>query len=304
MANTWEQYRAALDARLGALQASNPAAFAAAQAYIAGAPGKSNPEHTEMFFKNAVAELQRAGYSEADAKALLQIGYNVRRHPGAEVNSAGMSGVAHWIDPSILSGFGQSPIVGDPDAAAKQSINDKINAFINEMKGAPSAGDPVMRQLQHSGQQAAGMASGRAGISARSGLAGVQAASVTQANVLPYLQQRQQLYSQGLGLLNQRDLGLGALEQGWQQLQNSQANAAWAAQQNQNQALGSALGTGLGAVVGGYFGNAKMGMEFGSQFGGGLGGMMSGGAGPNYAKPAGVSSGGAGRGNVNPYTGY
>lgn len=176
-------------------------------------------------------------------------------------------------------------------AAADQrtGITNQIQAFVNSMLGPMDPNDPVHKGLVQMGTNAAQASAGRGGLSGRSGLAGTQAASVAQANALPYLQARSSLGLQAQGLLNNRDLGLGQLNQDWAKFMTDRndriAGLQAGAQQQQNSMIGSLIGGGLGAL--GFIGGPALGsatMGAGASLGGSIGGGFS--RPPQYGAPA------------------
>ena len=208
---------------------------------------------------------------------------------------------------------------GTANTADRDALMRDLQAEYTRLSGAPS-GDPVFQSLINAGRSAGQYAAGRAGVASNEGLGlrGV-AAAATQATT-PYLQSRQQLAQGYMGLANQRDLGLGNLALGRDQLtlqgqqmqdqfglqaqamQNQIALANWQQQQTQAQGLGALLGAGVGAL--GFLGGPALGaatMPLGASLGGGLGGMIGGGAAPslgsytprgNYNVPGGGYRGG------------
>jgi hypothetical protein len=164
--------------------------------------------------------------------------------------------------------------------------------------------DPTYRSLMKAGIGAGQYAADARGISSSEGLGlrGVERA--TAGAVLPYAQSRQQLAQNTLSLANQRDIGLGNLQLGQQQLQlqaqqmnNQTASAQAAYAQQQNQGMGSMVGAALGTAAGAYFGNPMAGYQLGSSLGGAVGGMVGTGGTPSlgtYQPKYGGYSGGWG----------
>lgn len=157
----------------------------------------------------------------------------------------------------------------------RRDVNNQIQTFIDDMTGPSRSNDPIRMGLLRAGVDSAQAAAGAAGIDARSGLAGTQAASLGQANLLPYETQRASLRQQGLGVLNQRDLTQQQMDDAWASMmlarQDKASEAAWAGQMNSAQGLGGAIGTGLGAL--GFIGGPAVGaatMSAGGALGGGL----------------------------------
>lgn len=168
------------------------------------------------------------------------------------------------------------------DAAAKASqdnIAARMQAFIDEMLGPMDTNDPVYRGLMQAGVDAAQKHGGQAGLAGRSTLAGTQAASVAQQNVLPWMAARQQAGQQMLGQLSNRDISLGSLALGQQQVNNGLAES----QSNANKNTLATLGAVGGGIIGGIYGGPG-GAAAGSQIGGGVMGSLGGGgsSGPSY----------------------
>jgi len=204
---------------------------------------------------------------------------------------------------------------GQAAAAEEDRIRGDITANINKFLQGLNPGSPEYQQAQvyisKRAQSAQGASSARAGLGSfgsggaqtGQGLGGGLSAygeGTIQADMnTKYRLQNEQLKAQGLGLLNQRDLGLKGLELGYQQMQNQQAEQAWAAQQNQNQGIGSAIGAGLGAL--GFIGGPALGaatMSGGAAVGGALGGLASGGSAPRYASMPSWTQGGGNKGSL------
>lgn len=148
----------------------------------------------------------------------------------------------------------------DKDAAARQSLRERIQQYVDGLQGDVSPNDPIMQGLTRAGvdagqQASAGWGGGSGGISRLSDVAARRMA-------LPYLQQRAGLAAQGMGLLSQTELGLGHLQQGADslQLQRDQFNRQnqmqdFAAQQQQDMAPWNAIGglLGLGGGIASAF---------------------------------------------------
>lgn len=174
----------------------------------------------------------------------------------------------------------------------RSDITGQIQAFIDTMTGPSRPDDPVRVALLRAGTDAAQAAAGLSGV--RGGLAGTAAASMAQANLLPYELQRAQLRGQGLSALDQHSRGLEALDADRKRLQLSAedmyfnqaqtlqkredmlAQERWKASQGASQGIGAAIGTGLGAL--GFIGGPALGaatMSAGGALGGALGGMAA-----------------------------
>lgn len=169
------------------------------------------------------------------------------------------------------------------------ALTSRIEEFVNMLQQAPGMNDPVYAGLVNAGRAEAGRWMGQSGV--RGGLADLASAEAAQRTALPYLANRQNLAASGLGLLNQREMGLGQLDQNWaqlnlqaQQMNNQNAMAEFAQQKNNAQATGStiggALGLGAGLVATAATGGAAAPLiapltAGGSALGGGIGGMTS-----------------------------
>lgn len=155
-----------------------------------------------------------------------------------------------------------------------QRFRDMLSQPIQDSYG--NYKDSIAQQLAYAGQQRAQQV---AGAGMRGGISPQIAQATTQSALLPYLQQRQQNLMQTDQLLNNRQMGLEQLRQGWAGIQNSQAQQQWAAQMNQAQGGAGMVGGVIGAVAGGLspLGAAGIGPGFqvGSNLGGAWGGMNS-----------------------------
>lgn len=194
----------------------------------------------------------------------------------------------------------------EKEAAERGDISGKLDAFYRQLMSGIPDNDPTAQYIQRHAANAAQAYGGRSGLNARSTLGAGAAAAQYNTGMQAYDFQRKQLATNVAGLMNNRDLGLGQLQQGWEAMQNQLAEKRAAWDQNQFQAIGSAVGGIGGAVLGGYFGGpmgAAAGGSAGSQFGGGVTGMIGGLAtgGPQYRSYSGGSGGLGGR---NPYTGW
>lgn len=204
---------------------------------------------------------------------------------------------------------------GQAAAAEEDRIRGDITANINKFLQGLNPGSPEYQQAQvyisKRAQSAQGASSARAGLGSfgsggkdvgqglGGGLSAYGEGTIRADMKTKYHLQNEQLRAQGLGLLNQRDLGLKGLELGYQQMQNQQAEQAWAAQQNQNQGIGSAIGAGLGAL--GFIGGPALGaatMSGGAAVGGALGGLATGGSAPRYASMPSWTRGGGNKGSL------
>lgn len=283
-------------------------------------PQSVNPKDHDVPWRAAVDVLAKYGLTKEDAGDWIMAARNVRWHPDSVTNTAmpesGAIPSRQFMDPegvktsqSFLekyNSFLQSKNIAAESAAAetakdqetqkRASLSEQIQQFIDTMTGPSRADDPVRRALVQAGTDAAQMSAGSAGV--RGGLANTAAASMVQANLVPYEAQRAQLAQQGLGLLNNRELGIGQLQLGAAQLEQQRALAEQArmdmlaqeqyrAQAGQAQALGGLLGSTFGTIAGSYFGMPQLG-SVGGQIGGGIGGLMGPSA-PSYT-PSGNSN--------------
>lgn len=200
---------------------------------------------------------------------------------GANANSFG--NYVEGVTSGRLNIMGNENNPAKPTDTAKDDITARMNAFITAMGIPPDMSNPVYAGLVNAGTSAAGRMQGQAGVAGRSGMAGTQAASVVQANLLPYMQSREQAGAQMLQSLNGRDISLGQLAQGQQNINNGLAESQSNAAKNTASSLGSIGGGILGGVIGGP-GGAAAGSQIGSGFLGSLAG--GGGSGPNYSGSA------------------
>lgn len=162
----------------------------------------------------------------------------------------------------------------------QDAISARMQAFIDNMLGPMDKNDPVYQGLLQAGTDAAQKSAGGAGLSGRSTLAGTQAASVAQQNVMPWMAARQQAGAQMLNQLNNRDISLSNLSLGQQQINNGMAESQANAQRNTMGTVGSLAGGVLGSIYGGPGGGAA-----GAALGGSLGGVIGGGGAPTYSAP-------------------
>lgn len=209
---------------------------------------------------------------------------------GAEdmMNPGDTSGLSNFVDgktdirgnptPAELARRANAPLA-NPANNPQDAIAARMQAFIDSMLGPMNKNDPVYRGLVQAGTDAAQQSAGRGGLSGRSTLAGTQAASVAQQNVQPWMAARQGAGAQMLTQLSNRDISLGNLAQGQQQIDAGLAESKSNADKN----FWSTLGSVGGGIVGGYFGGPG-GAQAGAQIGGGIGGSLAGGGagGPSY----------------------
>lgn len=162
--------------------------------------------------------------------------------------------------------------------AQLQSFVDGLNRPIQNPDG--SYADSVAQQLARAGASQAGSAARNQGLTG--GITVAAAQQGTQAALLPYLQQRESMKQQGLGMLANRDASLEQMQQGWQsldlqrtQLEDQRAMNEWAGQQNEAQGTWGAVGAIAGGIVGSAGGpaGAATGAQVGSSALGALGGL-------------------------------
>lgn len=199
----------------------------------------------------------------------------------------------------------------DPREAERGNLTKWITEFTQSMGRPVDMNDPVFASLSNMGSARASMGVGQSGI--RVGRGGLGEAAIQQganAAVTPYLQQRQSMYQQGLGMLDSRQRGIEQLQQGayglnlqQQQMRNGinqqqygqAADAAGGAGGIWGGVLGGLAGAGLAAATGGATAAAIPGMiQGGSQLGAGIGagGVQR----PQYQSPRPYGSfGGGGR---------
>lgn len=188
---------------------------------------------------------------------------------------------------------------GQPGAPSTDDIMGKLDSFYKQLMGPLPDNDPTAQYIQRHAVNAAQRYGGAAGMNGRSTLGAGAAAAQYTSGAQAYDFQRKQLAAQVGGLMNQRDLGLKELQLGYDKFQADLADKQWAAQQNQNQGIGSAIGAGLMAIPGvalaPYTGGASLGLiGAGATIGGGLGGLASGGSGPSYRPSRGIGNYGTG----------
>lgn len=142
----------------------------------------------------------------------------------------------------------------DPNEQARGDLTKWITEFTQSLGRPLDMNDPVFASLSNMGAARASQGVGQSGI--RVGRGGLGELAIQQGAMnaaMPYAQQRQQMYQQGLNTLNQRDQGLEGLRQGayglnlQQQDMQNRVNA-----QQYGQQADSAGGT--GAAVGGFLG--------------------------------------------------
>lgn len=142
----------------------------------------------------------------------------------------------------------------DPNEQERTQLTDWIKNFTQSLGRPVDMNDPVFASLSNLGAARASMNVGANGV--RVGRGGLGELAIQQGSmnaVQPYLQQRQQMLQQGLGMLDTRDRGIESLRQNayglglqQQQMQN-QVNAQMYGQQADSAG-------GVGGAVGGFLG--------------------------------------------------
>lgn len=213
-------------------------------------------EKLKFQYENGTAEERKAIQEVMDKKD--QEGWN-----GGVGDAFGISairGIANRVDDRDIAAQAKDK-KDEADALTKKqnedtqrsSLTDRISQYVKGLQGDVSPDDPVMKGLTAAGVDAGQKAYGMSGSGFGGGYEGRLSAAAAQRAALPYLQQRQQLAAQGMGLLNQRDIGLGQLSQGANQLQmqreqmqHQQSMENFAARQQEQMAPWSAIGGILG----------------------------------------------------------
>lgn len=311
---TWSAHSGTVNNVFSTLNSkATPEELAIVSAYIDNPKGMG--KEADARFNPARDVLKKYGLSQEDADDFLGLAWNVKNHPDGTIGTfspkAGTWGVANFHDKAgakdpaafmqklqgwrdqtqAQNGAAEAEAAATKEASGVKDIRGQIQAFVDSMTGSSRADDPVRMALLQQGTDAAQRSLGQSGV--RGTLAGTQAASVAQQNVLPYEAQRAQMRAQGLGMLSQHNQGLGQLQLGFDNLQMQQMNAQqaradmiaqqrYAAQAGQAQAIGGAIGMGLGTAAGAYFGMPQLG-QVGGQLGGSIGGM-AGPQMPNYSQ--------------------
>lgn len=285
----WGEYKPDVDPELDKIKAENPQLYAQVMNYAVHPPGMSRDDQNKLYGPAWNALVARGMDKEKAANFLLLTRnvYKFGDKPTDDLIPAeGVISPAQFFGGLPERGFMLKGAQAADDAAAKDVIRADLDKFITEMMGPVSPNDPVYMALMQGGADAAQASAAQAGLSGRSGLAGTQAASVAQANVTPYLAQRQSLGLQAQGLRSNHELGLEGLAQGWDKINSAKADATWAANQNARQAGMAAVGTALGAVGSMY--GLPVTPTMGAQFGGGLASI--GDTGPKYTSSSNYGS--------------
>lgn len=267
---------------------------------------------------------QKFGWDDKKALAFMRLSQGVIKSDdvlargaaldlGVESDSLSPEQTFELARAQLGAGPGGSGGLGPSGGPAENT--DQVTANINKFLEGLNPGSPEYQQAQvyisKRAQSAQGASNARAGLGSfgsggkavGQGLGGGLSAygeGTIQADMnTKYRLQNEQLKAQGLGLLNQRDLGLKGLELGYQQMQNQQAEQAWAAGQNQAQGIGAGIGAGVGAL--GFIGGPALGaatMSGGAGLGAGLAGLTSGGSAPRYASMPSWVQGGGNKGSL------
>lgn len=308
---TWEKYRKYVDSYLGKL---SPEGLKAVRNFQSAQAGGGTRDAAEGYLQREL------GLSPDDARRFASVAMNAYNFPNQEApigdmyeNAGGIllkqpheyESEDEYIKATMqylnMPGFTKEDMAKE-EAAKRKPIKDQIQAFVDSMLG-PVESDPVYQQLNNVGRAASMSSLGRAGMvgGLRSGLGQAQVQSVTQANVLPYLQKRQELGLAGHQLASQHDLGLGQLNQGYTNMLNQQAEMYASARQAHNAATGQMAGGFAAAIPGALLAPYTNGQSLnlipaGANAGGGTAAAMS--APPKYTQGSGGSRG------TNPYTGY
>lgn len=151
---------------------------------------------------------------------------------------------------------GQDVQAQDPAAQERANLTKWMTEFTQSLGRPLDMNDPVFASLSKMGAARASMGVGASGI--RVGRGGLGEAAIQQgANnaVTPYLQQRQSMYQQGLGMLDSRNRGLEQLRQGayglnlqQQQMQNQVNQQMYGQQADSAGGVGGAVGGAFGAL--------------------------------------------------------
>lgn len=263
----------------------------------------SSPEAKDAFGRLGIDLNSEEGQTRA---AQMQQAYRlVVTHN--ENDTIGPEGNWDVFAKTAMDNFNGQNAIGGSGAPTENTddVTNRINKFLADLDPNSPQTQAMYQYIQKRGQATQGAASARAGLgSVGSGQGGGGLSAYGQQMVQgdlanKYDLQRKSLQAQGVGLLNQRDLGLKGLEQGYMQMQNQQQEQAWAAKQNQAQGIGAAIGGGLGAL--GFIGGPALGaatMAGGAALGGGLGGLATGGSGPSYPSMPSWMSGSGRKGSL------
>lgn len=151
---------------------------------------------------------------------------------------------------------GQDVQAQDPNEVERQNLTKWMTEFTQSLGRPLDMNDPVFASLSKLGAARASMGVGQSGI--RVGRGGIGELGIQQGAMnaaMPYAQQRQQMYQQGLGMLDQRDRGIESLRQGayglnlqQQQMQNQVNRQMYGQQADAAGGTGGMWGGLLGAL--------------------------------------------------------
>ena len=241
-----------------------------------------------------INSLRSAGASDAEIQDLIndpeaqkEFSIQVARDPFGSIQAGRQLFDGYRAKAKEKAAMSQPQPV-DPREAERGNLTKWITEFTQSMGRPVDMNDPVFASLSNMGSARASMGVGQSGI--RVGRGGLGEAAIQQgANnaVTPYLQQRQQMYRQGLGMLDGRQRGIEQLQQGayglnlrQQQMQNGINQQMYGQQADQaggqggiwGGVLGGLAGAGLAVATGGATAAAIPGMiQGGSQLGAGIG---------------------------------
>lgn len=146
----------------------------------------------------------------------------------------------------------------DPNEVERQNLTKWMTEFTQSLGRPLDMNDPVFASLSKLGAARASMGVGASGV--RVGRGGIGELGIQQGAMnaaLPYAQQRQQMYQQGLGALDQRDRGIESLRQNayglnlqQQQMQNMVNQQMYGQQADSAGGTGGVVGGALGALTG------------------------------------------------------
>ena len=171
---------------------------------------------------------------------------------------AALSGRQQGASNININDGGQDVQARDPNEQERAQLTDWIKNFTQSLGRPVDMNDPVFASLSNLGAARASMNVGASGV--RVGRGGLGELAVQQGAmnaVQPYLQQRQQMLQQGLGMLDTRDRGLESLRQGayglnlqQQQMQNNINQQMYGQQADAAGGVGGTIGGWLGALAG------------------------------------------------------
>ena len=245
------------------------------------------------------AWVQKTGMSPEQVRALYHV---LNAKGGGVIIGDDYNKSIQLLDTGM--GEAQAADSAKEEAKIRGDITGNIQKWIDELGMADPA---VSARLAARARVAASNQAGKAGFgSLGSGGAGLSArgqASINSDLDAKYALERAGLQAQGYGLLNNRDLGLAQLEQGWASIQDARAGQRWAADKNTAQGVGGAIGGIGGTILGAVTGIPGLG-QVGAAGGAALGGLSTGGGGPSYSNAGSVQSARGYRGGSLGNTGY